>query len=110
MSTHNICFYEEMMKIIFQLSTNMHLICSSCTVMGLSFQTDRSGQTVQTQIRRLIEQSDQGLHCLMAVTRVCFYCNDAKFFRQAVLGKQCSSRSGCSLSIDKSSLIRASTV
>ena len=28
--------------------------------MILSFRTDRSGQTVQTQIR----QSDQGLHCL----------------------------------------------
>ena len=30
-----------------------------------SFRTDRSGQTVQTQIRLLLEeQSDQGLHCL----------------------------------------------
>ena len=36
-----------------------------CTVMILSFRTDRSGQTVQTQIRLLLEeQSDQGLHCL----------------------------------------------
>ena len=35
------------------------------TVMILSFQTDRSGQTVHTQIRLLLEeQSDQGLHCL----------------------------------------------
>ena len=34
-------------------------------VMTLSFRTDRSGQTVQTQIRLLLEeQSDQGLHCL----------------------------------------------
>ena len=33
--------------------------------MFLSFWTDRSGQTVQTQIRLLLEeQSDQGLHCL----------------------------------------------
>ena len=33
--------------------------------MILSFQTDRSGQTVQAQIRLLLmEQSDQGLHCL----------------------------------------------
>ena len=33
--------------------------------MILSFRTDRSGQTVQTQIRLLLEeQSDQGLHCL----------------------------------------------
>ena len=31
----------------------------------LSFRTDRSWQTVQTQIRLLLEeQSDQGLHCL----------------------------------------------
>ena len=29
MSTHNIGFYEEMMNIIFQLSSNMHLIGSS---------------------------------------------------------------------------------
>ena len=36
------------------------------TVMTLSFLTDRSGQTVQTQIRLLLEeQSDQGLHCLL---------------------------------------------
>ena len=28
MSTHNICFYEEISKIIFQLSSNMHLISS----------------------------------------------------------------------------------
>ena len=35
------------------------------TVIFLGFQTDRSGQTVQTQIRLLLEeQSDQGLHCL----------------------------------------------
>ena len=33
------------------------------TVMTLSFWTDMSGQTVQTQIRLLLkEQSDQGLH------------------------------------------------
>ena len=37
----------------------------SVTVMVLSFRTDRSGQTVQTQIRLLPEeQSDLGLHCL----------------------------------------------
>ena len=35
------------------------------TVTILSFRTDRSGQTVQTLIRLLLEeQSDQGLHCL----------------------------------------------
>ena len=34
--------------------------------MTLSFRTDRSGQTVQTQIRLLLEeQSDQCLHCLL---------------------------------------------
>ena len=34
--------------------------------MILSFRTDRSKQTVQTQIRLLLEeQSDQGLHCLL---------------------------------------------
>ena len=49
--------------------------CDSCfinwkytiiTIMILSFCTDRSGQTVQTQIGLLLEeQSDQGLHCLL---------------------------------------------
>ena len=34
--------------------------------MTPSFQTDRFRQTVQTQIRLLLEeQSDQGLHCLL---------------------------------------------
>ena len=33
--------------------------------MILSFWTDWSGQTVQTQIKLLVEeQSDQGVHCL----------------------------------------------
>ena len=35
MSTHNIDFYEEIMKIIFQLSSNTHLICSSEYNMSL---------------------------------------------------------------------------
>ena len=36
------------------------------TVMTLRFQTNSSGQTVQTQIRLLLEeQSDQGLHWLL---------------------------------------------
>ena len=36
------------------------------TVMNLSFRADRSGQSVQTQIRLLLEeQSDQGRHCLL---------------------------------------------
>ena len=35
------------------------------TVIFLSFRIDRPGQTVQTQIRLLLEeQSDQDLHCL----------------------------------------------
>ena len=44
-----------------------HLLCSSqITVMTLSFRTDRSGQTVHTQIKLLLEeQSDQGLHYLL---------------------------------------------
>ena len=36
------------------------------SVMILNFQTDRYEQTMQTQIRLLLEeQSDQGLHCLL---------------------------------------------
>ena len=42
------------------------IILPVSTVMILNFRTDRSGQTVQTQIRLLLEeQSDQGLHCLL---------------------------------------------
>ena len=42
------------------------VISSTHTVMILNFWTDRSGQTMQTQIRLLLEeQSDQGLHCLL---------------------------------------------
>ena len=36
------------------------------TIMVLNFRTDRSGQTVQTQIRLLLkEQSGQGIRCLL---------------------------------------------
>ena len=47
----------------------LHTLCldhtDAVTVMILSFRTDMSGQTVQTQIRLLLEkQSDQCLHCL----------------------------------------------
>ena len=46
----------------YQLS---QLLAIGFTVMILSFRTDMPGQTVQTQIRLLLEeQSDQGLHCL----------------------------------------------
>ena len=42
-----------------------HVLIRATTVMFLSFQTGRSGQTVKTQISKLLEkQSDQGLHCL----------------------------------------------
>ena len=38
---------------------------SKSTLMIQSFRADMPGQTVQTQIRLLLEeQSDQGLHCL----------------------------------------------
>ena len=43
----------------------------SNTVMILNFRTDRSGQTVQTLIRLLLqEQSNQGLHYLLFHLRV----------------------------------------
>ena len=50
------------------------------TVMILSFRTDRPGQTVQTQIRLLLEeQSDQGLHCLP----FCLHCLDSLLYGRA---------------------------
>ena len=53
--------------------------CYCCnTVMVLSFRTDRSRQTVQIQIRLLLEeQSDQGLHCF-AVSFASFGGRNAK--------------------------------
>ena len=48
-----------------RIITVLLAILSVTTVMILSFRTDMPGQTVQTQIRLLLEeQSDQGLHCL----------------------------------------------
>ena len=42
-----------------------------CSVMIIFFRTERSRQTVQTQIRLfLVEQSDQGLHCLLLYLRL----------------------------------------
>ena len=47
------------------LSTNI----TTCTVIILNIGTDRSEQTVQTQIRLLLmEQSDQGLLCLLILS------------------------------------------
>ena len=52
--------------------------------MILSFRTDRSGQTAQTQIRLLQEeQSDQGLHFLP----FCLHHLDALFYGKAALFK-----------------------
>ena len=51
-------------------------------VMILSFRTDRSMQTVQTQIRLLLEeQSDQGLHCLP----FCLHLRDTLYKGKATL-------------------------
>ena len=45
--------------------TLVNLQYCKTTLMILSVRTDRSGQTVQTQVRLFLEeQSDQGLHCL----------------------------------------------
>ena len=64
------------------------------TVMTLSFRKDRSGQTVQTQIKLFLEeQSDQGLHYLLLtkylqVWPLClnFRCITAKFLASENLG------------------------
>ena len=48
-----------------EMTVYKSVVPAEATVMILSFRTDRPGQTVQTQIRLLLEeQSDQGLHCL----------------------------------------------
>ena len=53
-----------------------------CTVMIISFRTNRSEKTVQTLIRLLLEdQSDQGLHCLLLhlQTLLCYNANFLEF-------------------------------
>ena len=51
---------------IYIVARKVNQIVTVNTVIILSFRTERSGQTVQTQIRLLIEeQSDQGLYCLL---------------------------------------------
>ena len=49
MSTHNIGFYEDLTKIIFELSSNMHLI-SSAVIARLSSNTHLSVQLLQMMI------------------------------------------------------------
>ena len=56
-----ICNYSNISSV-----RKFRTITVSITLMFLSFWTDRFWQTVQTQIRLLLEeQSDQGLHCLL---------------------------------------------
>ena len=60
------CIYTFFKIYLRSLSCIVCVILFLTTVMTLSFRTDRFGQTVQTQIRLLLEeQSDQGLHCLL---------------------------------------------
>ena len=50
---------------VFSIQSNVSFLVFHNTVMILSFRTAMPGQTVQTQIRLLLEeQSDLGLHCL----------------------------------------------
>ena len=57
--------YEIKQEIYNDNAKNVRMEIYIYTVMILSFRTDMHGQTVQTQIRLLLEeQSDQGLHCL----------------------------------------------
>ena len=47
MSTHNICLYEEISKIIPELSSNMHFISSSGYVLFCLFSGGPLGELVQ---------------------------------------------------------------
>ena len=49
-----------------RIETDIVYLTENSNVIKLSAQTDRPWQTVQIQIRLLLEeQSDQGLHCLL---------------------------------------------
>ena len=58
---------KDVFRVYDQVKHDPISLTDTCyTVMILSFRTNSSGQTVQTQIRLLLEeQSDQGLHCLL---------------------------------------------
>ena len=59
----NVGFLMKRLIYSFLDCTNIYVI--STTLISPSFQMDRSGQTVKTQIRMLLEvQSDLGFHCL----------------------------------------------
>ena len=63
-STHNLVLRLKIRKLLFTPVKPCFKI--GVTLMILSFRTNRSGQTVQSQIRLLLEeQSDQGLNCLL---------------------------------------------
>ena len=65
MTPHTNIFCLRDFQLILLVQTQTSTV-KEATVMILSFRTDKSGQTVQTQIRLLLEeQSDQGLHCLL---------------------------------------------
>ena len=62
MSTHNICFYEEMVKIFFQLSSNIikYLFCSDSSLFCCFF----SQKKIHAFEMNVIEQVD-GLSFLL---------------------------------------------
>ena len=48
MCTHNVGFYEDLTKIIFELSSNMHLISSAASAFfKQTVKTDQTGQTTR---------------------------------------------------------------
>ena len=62
------CMYAFLFRRVYVVGNKMFVGNDTKTtiVMILIFWIDRSGQTVQTQIRLLLEeQSDPGLHCLL---------------------------------------------
>ena len=64
MSTHNIGFYEDLTKIIFQLSSNMHLISSSDTKLSFAV-LPWSGFV---NIERFKDSKIQNLICIQSKT------------------------------------------
>ena len=103
MSTHNICFHEDLIKIIFELSSNMHLIssavlskcqltsslsCLGCSLVdiehpgnvqlhGMEITADQSPQLKLTRVVRL-DQLQEKFQALSISSCFCF----RKDFRQ----------------------------
>ena len=88
MSTHNICFYAELTKIILQLSSNNHFICSTeePNVHGKSFFFEQFFSSFTNVILKLII----GLQCQESWLRMVMNLLECRDGRRPMKASWCS--------------------